>query len=493
MSVEHYKYQNNVDDFRVQYDVCMPHQETTVTDTDAEFDKKVAEFLKEYEETKEEIERLTNTADGVDYAIAVSCGIIAGLIDVFFVGEWDFCRAKAFSNRRMNEKVQAFARKNGLEKWVRDINAKGIGKMKDPNRLETAVEFLEIKFPLPGDNTWSGVADRVSTKSHHLDDLAHHPTIVGLIYSIMAQYTQTATYVSRSNSVTVIPIVVDENGWLEGKTPSAKISSGIINWSIGVARNRKGHLFSDMAGSKATAGRGMGLPGTLLSTLKELSMIPGIDNPDFSEKLYRAYANGIGEGKNQVDLGALNSLFAGADSKLDMRTEHAIGHELKRQAVPVVINEILVRSLYFIRHLTLELKQTGDIETVNWKKIIPFRNRTIVRMMTIASGTFVAIDLADAAIRAAIKSGMNPEAFMAHFVLRVNFVGIGRFSIACATDVMMGVKKNRLELAMASAVIAKGAVDTVRTIDEIEKRQKRTAEHLDEMEAVVNSVAELRF
>lgn len=114
-------------------------------------------------------------------------------------------------------------------------------------------------------------------------------------------------------------------------------------------------------------------------------------------------------------------------------------NELKRQSIPVVINEILVRASYFIRRFISELKEKNDINSLEWKKIIPFNNRTIVRMMTIATGTFTAIDLADASIRAVIKSGgFNPET-LSNFILRVNFVGVGRFAIAVVTDIGMGV------------------------------------------------------
>ena len=61
-------------------------------------------------------------------------------------------------------------------------------------------------------------------------------------------------------------------------------------------------------------------------------------------------------------------------------------------------------------------------------------------MLTIATGTFTAIDLADAAIRSAIKSGGEPMTFLKNFVLRVNFVGVGRFAIAIGQDTLMGYK-----------------------------------------------------
>ena len=37
------------------------------------------------------------------------------------------------------------------------------------------------------------------------------------------------------------------------------------------------------------------------------------------------------------------------------------------------------------------------MDKINWKAIIPFRNRTVDRMLTIASMTFTAADTADAA------------------------------------------------------------------------------------------------
>ena len=92
----------------------------------------------------------------------------------------------------------------------------------------------------------------------------------------------------------------------------------------------------------------------------------------------------------------------------------------------------------------MELKEKKCLNKVEWKNTLPWKNRTIVRMITIATGTFTLIDLADAAIRGSIKSGGNPAMFAKEFILRVNFVGVGRFAIAIGTDVSMGIKKEKL-------------------------------------------------
>lgn len=62
----------------------------------------------------------------------------------------------------------------------------------------------------------------------------------------------------------------------------------------------------------------------------------------------------------------------------------------------------------------------------------------------------MAVDMADAAIRAAVNSGGTVAGFAGQFLLRVNFIGIGRFAVAVGVDVSMGVKKNKLEAQRSS-------------------------------------------
>ena len=140
--------------------------------------------------------------------------------------------------------------------------------------------------------------------------------------------------------------------------------------------------------------------------------------------------------------------------KIDLRTEVMFVRELfdtgkellpqlSKQALPIVLNEILIRSFYFVRHLAIELKGKNTFAEVDWNKIIPLGNRTIERMMTIATGTFTAIDTLDAVIEGAINSKANMAEFGRQLVLRLNFVGIGRFTIALGTDAFMGLRKGK--------------------------------------------------
>jgi len=61
---------------------------------------------------------------------------------------------------------------------------------------------------------------------------------------------------------------------------------------------------------------------------------------------------------------------------------------------------------------------------------MPFGNRTIDRMVAIASMTFSTADVADAAFHAALDSGGNITLFGASFISKVNVVGIVRAAVA---------------------------------------------------------------
>ena len=403
----------------------------------SDIEVQLAETNSKVEVYNNDIDKLTNNADGIDYSAAVFCGLISGTIDIFFVGQWDLNKAYDITNKKVNAKVIEFAKKQGFQ----------------GDKLDKAISFLEKKFPLPGDNNFHKVINELSgkevitTNTHHLDDFCHHPTLIGLLCCVLVQFTGSSVYSDKFGNMHNIPVTINEYGNFVGKNPVTKIFSGIINWFITVSKiiaNRKGHLMSDIAGSHSSAGRGSGIPGNFLSLMKELGALPCFKDTNFNENLRRAFQNGIGTGNKQVDLGVFNELFTVTSSKLDLRTEMAFSYELKRQSIPIVINEILVRAIFFIRRFCMELKTKREIIAINWKNVIPYKDRTLTRMLTISVGTFTATDIADAAIRGAIKSGGNGAVFLPQFILRINFVGLGRFAIAVGSDVKMGIERNKL-------------------------------------------------
>ena len=267
------------------------------------------------QEYRDVIKKFTNQADALDYTVAIGSGILAGIVDSFFVGNFSFAEGKAWSNHKINDFVMDVAKKKGY---------KG-------NRLKGAIKYLEDKFKIPSDNIWSGKNIDINSKSHHLDDLAHHPTLVGLIASIITQFTEKAYFQNRFGKNFALDITEMR---LIGNTVYEKILAGTTNWFY--------HLISDMSGSNKTAGVGMGIPGPLLSLAKEFSMLPGINKtnlPKLLDKAFREY-------------------------KFDLRSELAVFHQLGKQTVPVILNEVLVRVFYFFSRLIKEYKEKENFKDI---------------------------------------------------------------------------------------------------------------------------------
>ncbi|TCM20340.1 hypothetical protein [Novosphingobium sp. ST904] len=151
----------------------------------------------------------------------------------------------------------------------------------------------------------------------------------------------------------------------------------------------------------------------------------------------------------------------------------------------MLLNEVLVRTFYFIRRLVSEVKAKQSLTGVEWAKTLPWKNRTTARMLTIATGTFTAVDLADAAIRAGLKS-VDLGTFGAQLLLRVNFVGIGRFAFAVYSDASMGSQRERLrdkrimilseQLHWANAKVAYLQADAWQTAEQTETSLRETEE-----------------
>ena len=124
--------------------------------------------------------------------------------------------------------------------------------------------------------------------------------------------------------------------------------------------------------------------------------------------------------------------------KIDLRHEIPLYKVAGKQAIPVAFNEIYVRIGYFASHLAAELAEHGnDVAKVNWNNVIPFRNRTVDRMLAVSSMTFTVADTADAAVHAAIESSGNWVLFSGRF-------GAGRAAVAIVKEISNERKETQL-------------------------------------------------
>ena len=333
------------------------------------------------QEYNKQLKKFTNQADALDYTVAIGSGILAGIIDSFFVGDFSLSDGKKWGNEQ-------------LEKIVKKLG-------KNDNVYE-AKKNLE-KFHIPSDTSKVWNKKNITPHTHRIDDLAHHTSLVGLISSITTQFTEISYFQNRFGENLCLDIT--DKG-LIGNNLSEKIFAGTVNWFY--------HLVSDMTKSEGNIGYGMGIPGPILSLAKELSMLPGINKTKLPQIIDYFYVKGF-----------------------DLRTELGVLQQLGKQAIPVILNEVLIRVFYFFSRLIKEYKEKENFKDIDWKNVLPYKNRNLTRMLTISSGTFLAFDLLDAGIR----SGGN----WGTFVLRVNFVNIGRFTVSCYNEYKMEREKEKIK------------------------------------------------
>ena len=171
--------------------------------------------------------------DKYDYMIAGTCGVIGGLIDVFFVGLPGEGKLTKVADGAVDGAVEKFA---GVCGW------EGGREGSDPTA--SAIGFLERKFKVNYDHRHGGDVDglfKMSTKNHHIKNLGHSPDLIGLFFSILGQFANTAYFVDGGKIISVDT----ESFELQGGNFAAKVFSGFVNWL--------GHLFSDVAGSSGAS------------------------------------------------------------------------------------------------------------------------------------------------------------------------------------------------------------------------------------------------
>ena len=335
-------------------------------------------------ETEAQLKLLTPECDKIDYALAASCGALCGIVDVFLVGDPTNSPLGKLNDKWIEGRVKIFAKILG---WDEKTNSNPIA-------------FLEKKFKVPYDQSTLGEASKevfnLTPSNHHFKSLSHNPTILGLFFSILDQFCNESHFVSDDQLI----ILEDASKTfkLKGKTVPTKILAGIVNWI--------GHLISDASGSSSSSGRGMGVPSPLWTWMNDVIAIKNKLNLPVSE---------FEKSFNEL---ALKIYLKGYDARFQ-----------STQAIPVLINELLVRFLYsarrMIRYYSVTLPESRSIEDL-WSQCEPFKNATVKRMLTVAHGSFCMVDIGDAMVRSISPAGVNVETL----VMRINIVGIGRFAIS---------------------------------------------------------------
>lgn len=314
--------------------------------------------------------------DKYDYLLAVACGAIGGMIDIFLVGAPADSWLEKWTDAQVDNVVKGFAKLSG---WSPTAEKAG--------NVASAIGFLEKKFKVNYDQRYAADVNdlfNMSTKNHHMMSLAHSPDIIGLFFSILNQFTSTASFAANGQLITINT----ESFELQGDNFVSKIFCGIANWF--------GHVMSDVAGSsgsRGNAGRGTGV------------VIP------FYELFGFCKFGKFDVGKDRQDLAtiATRAFQEGEDFRFGLTA-----------AIPVIITDLSIRLIWAVRRHFQYGKPL--------KECIPTQKHADLRIMLIfGNGTLCVMDGIDAGVR----SGGN---FLTFF-MRLNLIAWFRFVVLVLKEV----------------------------------------------------------
>lgn len=340
---------------------------------------------------KDEFTLKNAQCDKYDYMIAGTCGIIAGLVDILFVGAPGDSKLGDIADKQANKITEKFAGfigfdenkiKEEYEKYIQKKLKDGKTPLDFTDYLnKRRLQFLEDKFEINYDQATTGgkngtgeAVKNLSLKNHHLKSLGHSTDIIGLFFSILNQFTNTSSFINNGQIITI----ETEEFELQGHNFIAKIFCGVANWF--------GHIMSDWTGSNSSiekANRGSGVPIPFYNLFQMIN---------------------IGE------FGQHKQTFATITTKV-FEEGYDARHGMA-MAIPVLINELLIRFMYTMKARFYHQKE--------WKDCTPKGSTPEVRrMLLISHGTLCIMDGTDAYIR----SGADMVAFLS----RTNLLAWTRF------------------------------------------------------------------
>lgn len=343
--------------------------------------------------TKKNIEQYLyhDPCDKYDYLIAVSCGAIAGLIDILFIGTPVDSKVQDWTDEQVRQMVKHFAKICGWRP-----------KEEKKDSISSAIGFLEKKFPVCYDQAHTAAVNSefdMAAINHHMKSLSHAPDIIGLYFSIMNQFTNTSTFLDNGNLITIC-----SNGYeLQGHNLVAKLFCGFANWL--------GHIMSDIAGSSGTGNRGSGIVIPFFELF-------GLCN--FGEFQ-------VGKYRNTLAVVATKTFQEGYDARFGLS-----------MTIPVLICDLSIKLLWaFKRHF---------YKKCSLKECIPTKRHDDLRIMLImGNGTMCLMDGADAAVR----SGGN----WVNFFLRMNIIAWYHFTMLVFEEICIRFDINVLMQEQLNAYI----------------------------------------
>lgn len=336
-----------------------------------------------------------SSCDRLDYMIGAFSGVVSGLVDSFFVGMPGNSKLGNWTNKQTDQFVIRTAK-------MLKHNPRNNGK----SEIANAISFFEERYTVNYDQATGKAAGSVfnmSMSNHHIKSLGHSPDIVGLLFSIVDQFSSTSHFLDNGRLISFDT----KEQHLKGGNFIAKLYCGVVNWI--------GHLVSDMAGSSTSRRKnpnssGSGIPMPLF----ELFQTVGKGNFRISSR--------SGDAVSEMSLAdfSVRVFEEGYDARFGMA-----------QAIPVLLNELMIRFLWAMK--------SRFVDQLTWKDCIPVGSHpNLRRVLLTGHGVLCLVD--------GIDAGLRSGGEILTFALHLNFTAWKRLAFSGILEVRALYKENALDL-----------------------------------------------
>lgn len=350
------------------------------------------------ERVKRDCAEKNANCDKLDYGFAALSGVLCSFVDIFFVkSPLENKNLKKMDDLTENVVLKAsnLVWKSDQKKRV-DIQTKYQNKLisidernrllremgipvdcclsEGPESVDKGITYLEKRFKVVYDSVRKDDLQKVcgnhladmNPVNHHIKSIAHSPDIIGWLFSVLDQFSETASFID-GNRINHFEKKKTGNGGyqLRGKSILGKLIAGTVNWI--------GHLLSDMSGSSSTkeGNRGMGV---CVPFMELLQLCPLSINASLEEE---------SKGMKISDL-AIEMFSNGYDFRYS-----------SLQALPVAINECFIRLFWGIRQMFQYGKSISEIVLM----MNPVRpNPNLQRMLLVGHGTLCILESGEAVV-----------------------------------------------------------------------------------------------
>lgn len=342
-------------------------------------------------------------SDKTYYAIAAASGILTGALSMLHLNEEQLKAIDEFKEKDWKPLIIGIANFIGYKK----SDYKGASKY----LVSRAVRTIE----------------KNEKTKECLTVLADHPSLAGLVFSVLQQFYGKAIAVSDNGTISKHKL---PDYYVVGDTNAEKIVCAVFYWLFSLA--------ADEAISKRHVLDELGISKELLAKIKEFANIPFVKNiPTNYEEAEKQFSKWLGQtivgaelyNENEDEDQKVNPLFAIMRFALNFAED----------SFPVLINECIVRSLYILVRICSEIKarQISSFEElmgIPAADILPVEGRVLSKMCLIASASFAGANIAGATLKAVKDKKKNGKKFSDTFLAEINIAGVGRFLFACAAD-----------------------------------------------------------